>query len=671
MRKMSKKPKISSIGNKILAIFTLLILLVTTFLSSFSFYKGNKDLLDINKDNLSSRIMEGAQLITHDFENKFHELEYISNLDSIQSLDWSIQYPALLKEAEFWGFEHIFIMYTNGMSYYAEDNTVRDQSNEPFFKDITGDKRVITEPYVDGAKDLTITTLTVPMKKDGKVIGNICGVVDLHKLNKLVQNINVGENGYAFILNKNGNFVAHNDMNLVMDTISLLDLPKEHAGLAGLKPLVDKNIASETGVDSYTINNETYIISYMPVELSPWTLALVIPKSELLKNSNKTLAMQLLISLIAIIIGVIFSLSIRSWISKRLSVLTEMSYELSKCNLSYTHDEKGSDEIAQVTHSLNEAISSLKTTMKEVSQNSSTLLDNSLNIDTMVQDIFTQINESAHSIENISASMEESSAALFELNATSDNVIENTQVSVNVASEGLVLADDIEERSSKVFKEAITSKDNVINLYTSCSENLKESIEKVKIIDNISHMSNLILNIAEQTSLLALNAAIEAARAGEHGKGFAVVAEEVKKLAEQCSDAVNSIQADLNDVLYAVSDLTKFSKELLTLFDTDILKDYDALINISEEYKNSGHSVKEMVSKFTEASNFTFKSINEMTNTISTLSEVVSNVASSSTKLTENMADINKKGSAISTASNEGSEIADNLSDSVAKFTLQ
>lgn len=262
-------------------------MLVTTFLSSFSFYKGNKDLLDINKDNLSSRIMEGAQLITHDFENKFHELEYISNLDSIQSLDWSIQYPALLKEAEFWGFKHIFIMYTNGMSYYAEDNTVRDQSNEPFFKYITGDKRVITEPYVDGAKNLTITTLTVPMKKDGKVIGNICGVVDLHKLNKLVQNINVGENGYAFILNKNGNFVAHNDMNLVMDTISLLDLPKEHAGLAGLKPLVDKNIASETGVDSYTINNETYIISYMPVELSPWTLALVIPKSELLKIAIK------------------------------------------------------------------------------------------------------------------------------------------------------------------------------------------------------------------------------------------------------------------------------------------------------------------------------------------------------------------------------------------------
>lgn len=72
---------------------------------------------------------------------------------------------------------------------------------------------------------------------------------------------------------------------------------------------------------------------------------------------------------------------------------------------------------------------------------------------------------------------------------------------------------------------------------------------------NINDMLSLIEGIAEQTNLLALNAAIEAARAGEAGRGFAVVAEEVKKLAEQSSNHVQSIRANLNQVSARVQEV--------------------------------------------------------------------------------------------------------------------
>ena len=55
-------------------------------------------------------------------------------------------------------------------------------------------------------------------------------------------------------------------------------------------------------------------------------------------------------------------------------------------------------------------------------------------------------------------------------------------------------------------------------------------------------MADAIAAISQQTNLLALNAAIEAARAGEQGRGFAVVAEEVRKLAEESSMTVATIQ---------------------------------------------------------------------------------------------------------------------------------
>jgi methyl-accepting chemotaxis protein len=61
---------------------------------------------------------------------------------------------------------------------------------------------------------------------------------------------------------------------------------------------------------------------------------------------------------------------------------------------------------------------------------------------------------------------------------------------------------------------------------------------------DIGTIVETIVTIANQTNLLALNAAIEAARAGEQGRGFAVVAEEVRKLANESSDAAAEI-ADL------------------------------------------------------------------------------------------------------------------------------
>ena len=594
------------------------------------------------------------------------------NIDEIKSMDWNIQKPRLIEEKNKWGYDNLFVLTSKGFGYYPEKTEVLDQSKEEFFMTMQEKGEFITEPYIRKEEKESITTIVTPIKNDNETVGYLCGVIKLDDINKTVQSIKNGKSGYGFMINAEGKFVAHKDMNLVFNETTLSEgLSTDKKDEAAVNDLFSKISSGQTSIDELKVNREKLVLSYTKVEGTPWSICLVAKNKEVLGGVNKLAFTQLIFAIIFVAIGVAVSILIAKDLIKEINNIRKYSKELQSYNLAYKGEVLGNNEFGQTINDLNSGVGELCSAIKKVKNNSGNISESSDSINQMLIDMSDKLELAAAETEEISANMQQCTATIEEVNSISQIINQNAEISSNKASNTLEFVDKIQHEAQEAYYDAISSRKNVENAFSRCSNKLKNALEKITVVENISSMSNSILDISQQTNLLSLNASIEAARAGEQGKGFAVVAEEVRKLAEQSASTVNAIQDSVTDTLEAVRELSETSSELLSVVENDILNDYEKLIEITLSYKESGDNFKGIMEDFSESSKEIADSMSNVSANIEELTDAITSVSKSSFNIAENMTSINSKKNDVMESAEDNKCKSQDLLEMVNKFKTE
>lgn len=374
---------------------------------------------------------------------------------------------------------------------------------------------------------------------------------------------------------------------------------------------------------------------------------------------------------VSIVISILFLYIIRKSILSQMKELAYATNKLANGELNFEMNVYSEDEIGQTFEALNNSIKSLKNTLGVVQGESENISKGTNEIERACANVSDKVSQVSASTQEISANIEECSAAVEEITSMAATVKEEAAKTCETAKDGVKLALDIQQRAESTNKNTIDSKEDIKSIYSESKQKLNKAIEDVGVVKKVSEMADTILSISEQTNLLALNAAIEAARAGEQGKGFAVVAEEVRKLAEQSSCAVNDIQANVNKVLFAVEELSHSSRSVLNVIETEVLQDYDNMIDISTNYKDDGNTFKNIIEKFSEVSENISNSIDQIAGSMNSIGSSITNIANSSGEISSSVAEVNDESIQVLAETKKSVEGTERLSEHIERFKTE
>ncbi len=462
-----------------------------------------------------------------------------------------------------------------------------DPRQRPWYQDaVKAAGPVLTEPYVDASTNDLIISAATPVRRDGRLLGVAGSDFSLKTLVDMIDSVDLGGKGFAFLVSSSGQVLVHQDKALVTRT------------LADAFP--DATPAIGAGIARTTYAGKPVLVSFVPVTGLPsveWYLGFTIDSTMAYSAIDQFRIAATIATVLAVIVMMGFLATVLSRLVVRpvkdmtsamdrlasgdvgteipgqdrtdeigrmaaaVAVFRDNAIERSRLENAaeegrvLSESERREREAAKAREAaeIRQAVEALADGLGRLAEGDlahrietpfaghldrlrtdfnhslaklhtamATVGQNARAIDAGATEIRSAADDLARRTEQQAASVEETAAALEEITTTVKDSARRAEEVGSLVARTRTGA----EKSGEVVRRAVSA---------------MQGIEKSS--HEISNIIGVIDDIAFQTNLLALNAGVEAARAGDAGKGFAVVAQEVRELAQRSANAAKEIKA--------------------------------------------------------------------------------------------------------------------------------
>jgi len=233
----------------------------------------------------------------------------------------------------------------------AKPSDLKSQSKSEMFGKASKGKTYYGEFYL--TSDIVPTmVITVPIEEyKGEPVGVLNTKIHLRYLWNLLPQTQIGKRGSTYVVDQEGNLIAHPDTRRVLLGLNVRHLPMVHQVVAG----------KEGSLEFEHPEGGRYLVVYKPIKELGWGVIVQVPVEEAYGPLRQVANTALQWILIALTIAIIFSLLLTRKLTHPIKQLSAQMARVSQGNLDvHIVPTTRDDEIGVLTESFNQMIRDLK-----------------------------------------------------------------------------------------------------------------------------------------------------------------------------------------------------------------------------------------------------------------------------------------------------------------------